>query len=1572
MSASSNYITLIPFDGKDFPVWKIKVCAYIGGRGWSDIVTADSKIVSPTVTVTDDGTEQKVVLSDSQLQANAFLVNSLSNNILSLFASYATGNPAVLWGALVKHYERDTVASKHATRALMMGQRLGEGEDISVYVSRINSYAQKLRLMGDNVTEGDLLFCLYHGLSTEYDALKSILQLKDGITYAAAVQHLKDHYELTHMNKLVGGTDDSSTALFVNHNGGGKGKFKGKKKPWCENHKFYGHATKDCRMNNNKEKANAASGGSGKPYCKIHKNNTHSTMECRNITCHECGEKGHIKRNCKKGKQSDDEKSNMVVNNNYSHSVISSEEYSAHVREYNNNSSMFDYDAMFDMACTTNVDFATHHVNDDISATKYDDDDDDDVNVIHYSDYILDSGATSHYINDIRVLDDVVELSTAKSVMVANSQKVNITKMGTVNLVGDYGDKISLKDVRYVPSFNTNLVSVSKLTNAGGKVVFDSNGAKLIKNGKTLLTAHRVGNLYYVNVQQSNNSEKANGVSEDLSLFHQRSGHLGLSTIKHVVEKNAVLGIDYLKGADITAALSSHTCHGCELGKSHRTAFKSYSLKPVVDNVCNRIYCDLSGPINVNNLDGNLLTIYQSLGSPKYLSAIVDEKSRFLTGKLLRNKSDTATHIINFINYAENLQQNKVKFFHSDGGGEYINNTLSQYFTRKGIKVETTCTDTPQHNGVVERANRIIFNMARSMLQHSHLPVVFWGEAVLTACYLMNFRLCVNDKTKTAHEVWYGDKPYVQHLRVFGCDAYVHVHKGNRDGKMGARAVKGIFIGYDKTKENGYRIFNISNNSIIVSRDVKFYEKSFTAAREIISDSSQPLPSISLSTPGPMLDLGLDNLSVVPSVSSNSPSLSPISDPMENKYVEDSDIAALQPVLSSAKPAAPAVSEPIPSTATNNNQSSVTNSRKHYEVEKLLDYKKTNGKEFFLVKWQGYPDSENSWQPRNNLNKQCNAEMSRLRDQYKLQTSLSSASQTSTTNTSSDTSDPTPSIPSTRSGRVVKPSNYYYNIAHAAIEILDSDMPKSYTEAVNSNEGKQWREAIDEEIKSLNANDTFVYVKRDRLGKGVVNVMGCRWLFRVKLNADGNVERYKARLVAQGFTQKEGIDYHETFAPVVKYKSLRIILALANLLNYEIKQMDVVTAFLNAKLDEDVYMQVPQGFKHWGDSSYILKLHKSLYGTKQAPHMWNNDLNAFVVSIGFSRLSSDTCVYVKQSASGNILVISVFVDDIIIAYSNKDEKEWMVVKKLFLSKYKMKDMGDASWILGMKVIRDREKGVLCLDQSLYLNKVLSRFNMLDCKPAPTPESGVKLSVDMSPSTDEEKAELENVPYKSVVGSLLYAALGTRPDIAHAVNEISKFMENPGHEHWVAAKRILHYIKGTVNKALVFDAKDSLTGGILNISAYSDSNWAGDINDRKSTTGYIVQLGKSSVIWNTKKQKTVCLSSAEAEYMALSSTVQEVKWVAQFFKELLLPCVKLVLCITVYVDNQAAILISKNDVYHDRTKHIDIRYHFVRDAVQEKLFIIKWVPTDYQLADGLTKALSTIKFTKLFNVVMNQF
>ena len=397
-------------------------------------------------------------------------------------------------------------------------------------------------------------------------------------------------------------------------------------------------------------------------------------------------------------------------------------------------------------------------------------------------------------------------------------------------------------------------------------------------------------------------------------------------------------------------------------------------------------------------------------------------------------------------------------------------------------------------------------------------------------------------------------------------------------------------------------------------------------------------------------------------------------------------------------------------------------------------------------------------------------------------------------------------------------------------------------------------------------------------------------------------------------------------------------------------------------------MKQPEGYSKGGDN-IVCKLNKTLYGTKQAPHEWNEELNLFILSTsGFYRCKSDTCIYVKTTKTGNIIIMLVFVDDIIIAYDNADKKEWEEIKQQFMNKYKMKDLGDCEWILGMRVKRDRKQRKLFLDQEQYLNKVLNQFNMQNCNPAFTPEEMFKLS-----KLEQNEEQIDLKLYQSIVGALMYAAISTRPDIAHAVNMISRYLGNPGEKHLVAAKRILRYIKGTTDIGLTFTSdininlKQNQSSSNISITGYADADWAGDYDERKSTTGYVIMIGNCVVSWVSKKQSTVSLSSAEAEYMAISSSIQEIKWIRQLLNELYIfnqsePSL-------LNIDNQAAIAISENDVHHARTKHIDIRHHFIRDSIKNKEVQLKWINTQAQLADIFTKALMTVRFSYLRNIIL---
>ncbi|KAL4366702.1 hypothetical protein GQ457_05G014270 [Hibiscus cannabinus] len=377
---------------------------------------------------------------------------------------------------------------------------------------------------------------------------------------------------------------------------------------------------------------------------------------------------------------------------------------------------------------------------------------------------------------------------------------------------------------------------------------------------------------------------------------------------------------------------------------------------------------------------------------------------------------------------------------------------------------------------------------------------------------------------------------------------------------------------------------------------------------------------------------------------------------------------------------------------------------------------------------------------------------------------------------------------STRERKSIISSDYVVYLQESDYNVGAENDPESFSQAMSCNESKLWYDAMKDEMNSMKNNEVWDLVS---LPDGV-KAIGCKWVFKTKKNSKGNIERYKARLVAKGFTQREGIDYTETFSPVSKKDSLRIVLALVAQFDLELQQMDVKTAFLNGDLEEEVYMKQPEVFSSSDGENLVCKLKKSIYGLKQASRRWYLKFHEVISSFGFVENIMDQCIYQKVSGS-KICFLILYVDDILLA---TNDRGMLHEVKQFLSKnFDMKDMGDASYVIGIKIHRDRHKGVLGLSQETYINKVLERFRMKDCSPSVAPiVKGNKFN--LNPKNEFEREQMKNIPYASVVGSLMYAQVCTRPDIAFAVGMLGRYQSNLGIDHWRAAKKVLRYLKGT--------------------------------------------------------------------------------------------------------------------------------------------------------------------------------
>ena len=491
--------------------------------------------------------------------------------------------------------------------------------------------------------------------------------------------------------------------------------------------------------------------------------------------------------------------------------------------------------------------------------------------------------------------------------------------------------------------------------------------------------------------------------------------------------------------------------------------------------------------------------------------------------------------------------------------------------------------------------------------------------------------------------------------------------------------------------------------------------------------------------------------------------------------------------------------------------------------------------------------------------------------------------------------------------------------------------PTSYAEAAKD---AAWIEAMKLEIDSIERNQTWSLTVLPHNKKEI----GVKWVFRTKFNPDGFVFKHKARLVVKGFAQVAGVDYGDTFAPVARHDTIRLLLAIAGQLGWKVYHLDVKSAFLNGILVEDIYVQQPEGFKVAGHEHKVYKLHKALYGLKQAPRAWYSRIDSYLIQLGFRRSENEATLYLKKEGDEVQLVISLYVDDMLVTGSNTSLLAKF--KKEMEDVFEMSDLGMMNYFLGMEIQQDN-LGIF-LSQKKYAIDVLKRFKLESCKEVATPlAQNERIS-----KNDGEKLEDPSV-FRSLVGSLLYLT-ATRPDLMFPAGLLSRFMSSPSSVHMGVAKRVLKYIKGTTNLGLRY----SKTGGVCLIG-YADSDWAGSVDDMKSTSGYVFSIGSGAICWNARKQDVVAQSTAEAEYISMAAAANQAIWLSKVLADL---GHKQSSPTELYCDNKSAIAIAQNPVQHGRTKHINVKFHALREAEKNLFIKILHCPTEVQLADLMTKGL----------------
>jgi hypothetical protein len=777
-------------------------------------------------------------------------------------------------------------------------------------------------------------------------------------------------------------------------------------------------------------------------------------------------------------------------------------------------------------------------------------------------------------------------------------------------------------------------------------------------------------------------------------------------------------------------------------------------------------------------------------------------------------------------------------------------------------------------------------------------------------------------------------------IGVWGADCYVHQRKDQRAGAMAAKSEPGIYLGHSDDT-NAATVLVLRTGKKVVTRDVKFINGSFAHMRAMRAGSDAVAAVLDgHSEPEPEYLPALGGWDPQPDV-------------------DDHDVAHQEPADASAE-----------------------SEQEEWTVESILQRRvRRDGVPMYKVRWAG--NWADTWEPEQNVN-DCKAydEFMAAQDAPRRSPRLNEPAQLESKEDpeaalSDNDDDVLPgrvemvmrACEASQSAHERPERHEMVNAVASGLSAIEARTPKTLSEALSGPDADKWRAARQAEYDSCIAQKVWEEVPRSALPKGT-NILPYKDVFKIKLAEDGSIEKFKARFTPKGFRQKPGIDYKETFARTGMYKTERLALSLAARFDSELVQFDVPAAFLNAEVEEVVSMEMPKGF---GKDGMVARLLKSLYGLKQAPRNWDRLVHEFITMKmgGWRACVSDPSLYYKRSRTGRLMLIFRFVDDMQGQREAIDAAEFKESSDMLRERFNITEMTTATWMLGMRITRDRAARTIKLDQELYITKALERYGLAQCKVVTSPEvcgADKVICAALDEPCDRQR-------YMEIVGTLMYAAISTRPDCSHAVHYLAGHMQTPTVRHMNAAERVLQYLAGTKEVGLVFGSRAKGVGDSrgcseqqIDVCAFADADWANSKVDRKSISGWVAKLNGDPISWSSKKQRTVALSTCEAELYAEGEAIKEVLWLRGLLAELGLHAAT---GSRIYGDNQSTIAISQNGIKGERTKHVDVKYHFITETVESGAVKLQWVPTTEQQADIFTKALPAPAFAKLRAELMSK-
>ncbi len=1015
---------------------------------------------------------------------------------------------------------------------------------------------------------------------------------------------------------------------------------------------------------------------------------------------------------------------------------------------------------------------------------------------------LVDSGASQHFEPHC---DNFISFRQITPIPInsADGRVFYATGKGDVCIVlgrgKDIQDEFVLHDVLYAPSMPISLISVSRLVASGFQVQFKRGGCHLTTPSGTCLTPvpERNGLYPLSSVEPISQSpcvpEMAAATLTQLE-FHRRMAHAYPPTFQKMIRDGVVTGID-LEAAEV------EFCEVCQKAKQTRKPFPKVRSSPHATKYGQHVHTDVWGKAQVRSWDGK-----------EYFITFLDEYSDEAFVSLMRTKSEALAHYRAYKAWAKTHRGvTEVQFLQSDRGGEYTGAEFNSHLAEHGTLRNLTVHDSPQSNSKAERLNCTLAEHARALLFDAGLPKFLWGEAILHAAWLRNRTTSKNTPGSTPHERGTGQKPNLSNLPCFGVTCWMHQENV---GKLDPKSKPARWVGYE-LQSKGHKVYWPDRHTVLVERNIRFEPDTVVTETVGVQGENSP-PSGPATPPSPPPGPAATNPPApnpaqppAPAAPTNLPNPATPAAPESAAPHPDPPPTTMNPPPPDVSPPGAPVDAPehvltkrdvaeldAPAAPVESEASSSRPRRTRQPSRWVRD----------LQAGLGSTGGRGAQRVPKSVLKPSACLAGEIWDDVELEGEVEEEEEDIEFESELDVCgcashhDLSAFVAPVQGTHCEHCGNMPLLFTLAAMS--SSDEP-TYRDAMAGPEKDNWLAAMKDELTRINKMGTYELVEHPRNA----NIVGSVWALRKKRDEHNNVAKFKARLCAQGFSQVPGIDYTQTASPTARTSSFRFALALAAALDLEVHQIDFKNVYLNGKLEKTIYMRQPPDFAAPGKENFVWRLRKALYSLKQAGLMWYKVVCKLMDNIRLHRSKHDPGVFFL-AVPGILIIVVIHVDDCLLMTKGTDLMR--ALKDQLRCRFKISDLGEARWLLGFDVLRDRPARTISLSQRAYIDTMLTHFRMTDSHP---------LTVPLDPHanlfkfelTAEEREEMKRVPYAQLVGSLMYATVGTRLDIAFVVPMLSRFMSDPAGIHWEAAKRVLHYLKGTRDYRLTYGpSKDGLS------------------------------------------------------------------------------------------------------------------------------------------------------------------